>query len=157
MLTVRLQSTTWRRGSRALVAVLALCQAVVVVQAFGAPGEHRGTVIGFALVTSFGLGLLLYRLFLRPAVYADADGLRVVNPLRTYVVSWPDLDAIEFGRHTSGRVQVVARCVDGRQIALTALAVPVWREREPERSDAAAKLSALMELAGTRVRGSTER
>jgi len=148
MLTAKFQSSTYRRLMRMMTVIIVAGIISVLVQGLGDPGPHRDEALAFVLLAAGGLALMLRR-FLRVAVYAHDDHLRIVNPLRTYVVPWSNVASVQFVQR-AGRTDPVVITTEERTIPIVGLAVPIWRARAPERSDAGAQLRSLADLAPQR-------
>jgi hypothetical protein len=106
--------TVYRNGSYALliavVATLFLIASVVAASVNGGPWAPVGVVAALAVFCLLRLA--------RAGVYADADGIRVLNPLRTQWVPWEHV--LRFTLKASKGFPAVgfAELIDGREIQI---------------------------------------
>jgi hypothetical protein len=72
-----------------------------------------------------GLVLSLWALLRlsRCAIYADAEGIRILNPLSTTRVRWDELRGFELTDRGRGRVE----CVDASHVGVFGIQQPQWR------------------------------
>lgn len=144
MLSAKFQSSTYRRLQWMMTVIIVAGIVSVLVQGLGDPGPYADEALAFLMLAAAGLAVMLRR-FHRVAAYAYDDHLRIVNPLRTWVVPWSSVASVQFVQR-GGRTDAAVITTEGRTIHIVGLAVPIWRADAPERSDAGAQLRSLTEL-----------